>query len=80
MSTFAKTKYVVLRGQFEDYPVVFPNYVNHSTFQHMGPVSAGFIGINEDGVIRTFGESFSLGGLKSRPEDAQLIQEMLAAD
>lgn len=38
-------------------------------------VSAGFFEV-KDGVVRTFGESGTLG-LKSRPEDAEIIKPLL---
>ena len=39
-------------------------------------VSAGFVDIEDDGTARTYGESTTLG-VKSRPEDIEIIRSLL---
>lgn len=65
-----KQKYVKLKDYNE--VIVFPCTIEHSTFQSLNPMSAGFCYVDADNTkVDCFGESFSLG-LKSDPiEDSK---------
>lgn len=71
-----KTKYVILRTMGEEYAIIFPMYVNHSEFKHMGPRSAGFCSYDEINGVSTFGKSESLG-IESRDTDRIHVAAML---
>jgi hypothetical protein len=59
-------KYVKI-GRYNEI-IIFPCTIEHSTFKHLNPVSAGFCYINCK-KIDCFGESYSLD-LKSNKEDS----------
>ena len=62
-----KHKYVRLK----DYNVFifFPEIIEHSTFRHLNPVSAGFCYFDsEKEKVNCFGKSISLG-IDSKPDD-----------
>jgi hypothetical protein len=76
-------KYVIIEKMGMEVPLMFPDCVSHETFADMNPISAakfkinlipmsGEFGDTTNNVI-TYGESTSLK-LKSRPEDADIIQ------
>jgi hypothetical protein len=70
----SKVKYIRTR---QNEIIVFSELLNHSDFSNHRPVSAGFIsfGVGEDGnpSCSCYGESVSLGFLKSKgDEDAKL--------
>ena len=75
-------KYIIVESKLNgEYPVLFPEHIKHSDmaqrFQHNKIVSAGkvlFNGNEKDIVV--FGNSISLG-LKSKPEDTDLIRRGL---
>lgn len=52
-----KQKYVRLKDYNEI--IIFPTIIEHSTFRHLEPVSAGFCYINDD-KVSCFGKSISL--------------------
>lgn len=60
--------------------IMFGEIMQHSDFQHMNPVSAGFIsiGINKDGNpdCTCYGKSISLG-LDSHEDDTRLAKYQL---
>jgi hypothetical protein len=64
-----KQKYVRLAnyGEF----IFFSEIIEHSTFKHLNPVSAGFCYLNETGIVKCFGCSESLG-IESKEEDSRL--------
>ena len=78
-------KYVIIKDQGIEVPIMFPDIVQHNAFADKEPISAGKFRIeidtkhttetkNKDQIIyETYGESTSLK-LKSRPEDASIIQ------
>lgn len=74
MAQEVNAKYVVILNPngFTESIVVFPRSMNHSTFAHMNPISAGFITWDEESGWQTFGSSVSLDDLESRPEDSEL--------
>ena len=61
-----KQKYVRLK-KYNSF-IFFPMIIEHSTFKHLDPISAGFCYLDEDQVVKCFGSSFSLG-LNSIPEE-----------
>jgi hypothetical protein len=78
-------KYVIIKELGVEVPIMFPDIVPHNTFVDKEPISAGKFKIeidttnsteskNKDSLTYfTYGESTSLK-LKSRPEDASIIQ------
>jgi len=65
-----KQKFVRLKQYNE--VIIFPCSIEHSTFKHLSPVSAGFCYVNtQKERLDCFGESFSLG-LKSDPKEDTL--------
>jgi hypothetical protein len=74
-----KNKYVVVNVNGAETAIIFPEWMAHSAFRHMGVISAGFFYVpDEFNGIECFGNSESLGGLESRPEeDTKLIKAML---
>lgn len=70
-----KHKYVRL----EEYDVFifFSMILNHTTFEHLNPISAGFCYLdNEDKKIRCFGESHSLG-IGAKENDSELATKQI---
>lgn len=66
-----KQKYVKL--QEFDSIIIFPIVIEHSTFKHLNPVTAGFCYVNgTDEKVTCFDESFSLN-LKSDEKEDSLI-------
>lgn len=61
-----KQKYVRLKEYNQI--IIFPTIIEHSTFKHLNPISAGFCYINQDRVS-CFGESISLG-IKGMEDDS----------
>lgn len=65
------------RKMGSEVPIIFPDFILHTTFAHMNPIHAGNleIGIDPDEGIfyEVSGGSISLG-LKSRPVDAEIIK------
>ncbi len=62
-----KQKYVKLSsGQV----IIFPMSIEHDTFKHLSPVTAGFCHVRSSRRrVDCYGESYSLGGLKSNPQE-----------
>lgn len=76
-----RCKYVVFSNGFEEIPLLFPGFVQHSEvarhFPHLTPISAGFVSqMQPDGKIEAHGESLSLN-LKSRAQDTNLLRSLL---
>jgi hypothetical protein len=76
-------KYIIVRTDTGEHPIVFPKEVMHRDVARIhsatnGPwvVSAGFCRINSDSV-KAYGESESLRGMKSRPQDSEILEESL---
>lgn len=63
-----KLKYVRIK-QYGDI-IIFPCVIEHSTFKHLEPISAGFCYVDVNKVT-CFGESFSLGIASNPKEDSQ---------
>ena len=61
-------KYVIIDHEGLELPIIFDDIIQHSSFSHLKPVSAG--------VVRICGGSTSLN-LKSRPEDEEIITKKL---
>ncbi len=73
-----KSKYIILYE--EELPVLFNPIIQHSEIGIMKRViSAGFCSRNDDGTYSVWGESISLK-VKSRPEDAKIIEKYLEYD
>lgn len=75
------SKYIVFDDGLNDYPVIFPHFVQHDTIagamSPRKPISAGFVRVHPEGYIEAYGESISLK-LKSNPEvDDLLLTKML---
>lgn len=68
-----KLKYVRLSNY--DSFIIFPMIIEHSTFSHLDPVSAGFCYIDE-GKVSCFGESYSLG-IGSKSDDTALATKQV---
>lgn len=71
-----KMKYIILDGQLNDLPFLFPPEISHEQMalmiEHLGPaISAGFVDL-VDGEVSAWGESESLE-LGSRPVDSEII-------
>lgn len=53
--------------------VIFPCVINHSSFRHKNPVSAGFCNIDtENEVVKCYGESIGLDLKSNQEEDTKL--------
>lgn len=72
-------KYVVIRYNLTGETIyVFPEHVTHRIFAQynagMGDkiVSAGFVAMENDGLLMCYGESESIG-IKSRPEEDSVL-------
>jgi len=68
----AEQKYVRIN---DDNFIIFPNYLEHSTFKDLKPVSAGFCQILHDSV-ECYGESYSLK-IKSKEDDSILAVKQI---
>lgn len=78
MRTLKRMKYVVTDRRE---PIMFSMSLEHSTFKDLAPRSAGFVDVCADDrgniVYKCFGESLSLGGLKSMGDrDERLFNAM----
>jgi len=60
-----KQKYVRL-GEYDEI-IIFPTTIEHSTFKHLEPISAGFCHIHSDKVV-CYGKSYSLN-IESKEDD-----------
>jgi hypothetical protein len=77
-------KYVIWDDGLTECAIVFNNHITHADMVfklRVEPISAGFVCLEsnpQDPIINAvaFGESVSLN-LKSRPEDSDIIQNML---
>lgn len=73
-------KYIIVKVNFCEVPVVFPDVVEHREVAPEGTllgnsvVAAGFCGRTPDGVWRTWGVSRSLKA-GDRPEDAAILEQ-----
>ena len=78
MANIGTAKYVICRDDDMgmEYPIIFPYYVNHSTFKDMQPIRAGFVTFDSITGWETFGVSLSLE-LESHESDAQIIKATL---
>ena len=69
-------KYVIIKVMDMEVPIIFSDFIDHTNFVHMKPISAGKCKVDidpDEGVFyMVYGNSVSLK-LKSRPEDAELI-------
>lgn len=77
-----RTKYIVVKHPKYSAGtlIMFPEYISHRELYqdydvHGEIVSAGFVVMLDDGEFICHGESVSLG-VKSRPEDSALANEM----
>jgi hypothetical protein len=66
-------KYVRLKDY--DSFIIFPQIIEHSTFAHLSPISAGFCFVNND-EVRCYGKSISLG-IGSNKEDSKLATRQI---
>ncbi len=71
------TKQKFVRLKEYDQVIIFPSVMEHSTFKHLNPISAGFCYINpQEEVVRCFGESFSLG-INSLEDDTMMATKQV---
>lgn len=63
-------KYVIIKVEGAEVPIVFSELVSHASFRGRNPVSAGYI--NLVNLVSTYGKSDGLD-LKPRPQDAAII-------
>ena len=63
-----KQKYVRLE-QYDEI-IIFPTTIEHSTFRHLKPISAGFCRVHSDKVV-CFGDSYALS-LESKEDDTAI--------
>lgn len=78
MSATLRLKYIIIRTEIGEMPILFPETVLHKHAvdgRENKPVSAGFWELHA-GTVHAFGRSDSLG-LASRGEDAQIIADAL---
>ena len=78
-------KYIVFKVC--DYDIervfLFDRDIKHSDFaepwikQGYKPVRAGFVCLNDNGKVKCFGDSFSLGITSDREKDAKLVHQKL---
>jgi len=77
-------KYVVFIEKGNEVPLIFPEMVQHSRFEHLKPVSAGFCSFSTTKMrmtpngsfvpaVSVWGNSVSLG-LNSRRQDQDIIE------
>jgi hypothetical protein len=74
MTRLKKQKYVRLKnyGEF----IFFSELIEHSRFEHLNPISAGFCYLNETGIVKCFGCSESLG-IESKEDDTTLATRQI---
>lgn len=56
-------------------PIIFPDSIQHDTFEFLQPISAGFVSIM-DGKVSIYGESVTLR-LKNDISDKFIIEKLL---
>lgn len=73
-------KYVIFENEMKGImePVIFGDHMSHSEVNVEGsrPVSAGYLMIDNDGIVSTYGNAQSLG-LKPVPGDSALLSHVL---
>lgn len=69
-----KQKYVRLK-QYNSI-IIFPTIIEHSSFKHLEPISAGFCYLDVDNVVKCFGKSVSLD-LDSMEDDSELATKQI---
>lgn len=69
-----KIKYVRL-GRYDEF-IFFPGTIEHKTFKHLNPISAGFCSFHTPNEVCCYGDSFSLG-LKSMEDDTKLATKQM---
>ncbi len=74
-------KYVIFGTPVGEVPILFPTFVNHDSivFMEQKPVSAGYAEVDGDGEgIKVWtGDGSKSLGLRSRPEDAAIVKQLL---
>ena len=68
-----KLKYVRLKAY--DEIIIFSMLLEHSTFKHLNPISAGFCYI-DDGKVSCFGRSVSLR-IESMEDDTKMVTKQV---
>jgi len=69
-------KYVIIEKKGNEAPIIFPEFIQHVTFKHMNPISAGMCEVfvkDNQLIYHAWGKSISLN-LMSRPEDKDIIK------
>ena len=71
-------KYIIFQENDILKPVIFPDHINHSEIKldKAIPISAGFLTINEFGMVEVYGQSESLK-LKPKEDDDKILQNVL---
>lgn len=76
-----KAKYIMIDYGGIDLPIIFSEVMTHSevarAYPHHEIVSAGFVTFGPDGVCDAYGESISLGGIRARVEDREIINRSI---
>jgi len=74
-------KYIIVLPAYQSLPVaiLFHYILTHDSFNYplKNIVSAGFCYVKENGEVRVFGESNSLGKKSREDEDPQIIRETI---
>lgn len=68
-------KYVIISKMATPTPIVFPEYLDHSTFKDFRVISGGFCKL-VDGKVETYGESTTLH-IKPDVNDAKFLQRFI---
>lgn len=73
-------KYIILKCKHEDKVIIFAGELSHDSFKNIGTIiSAGFVLLTPTAVkvkANVSGESWTLN-IKSRPEDAKVIEDAI---
>ena len=72
-----KQKYVIVEEHGMRVAILFNPIINHSTFEHLKPTSAGFFTLDKLDNVVAFGNSVSLDISADEESDASIINRML---
>lgn len=72
-------KYIIFKEKSLLKPIIFPDHIAHAEItlsKESIPISAGFLTINEFGMVEVYGQSESLR-LKPKEDDDKILQNVL---
>ena len=74
-------KYIIVEECGIELAIIFHHILTHAdvarAYGRDNVIAAGFFYASDVGEVKVYGESWSLGGVVSRPEDAKIISKSI---